>query len=90
LGAAAGLVPGCEFSDNVRRSLRPRLTSHRCSADDIAGLLTMHWRTLSRRLRGSGIGYRAITNETRFEIARMKSGMTRTVLADWARSLPAK
>ena len=30
----------------------------------------MHRRTLSRRLKGSGMGYRAITNEIRFEIAR--------------------
>jgi AraC-like DNA-binding protein len=30
----------------------------------------MHRRTMSRRLKGSGVGYRAITNEIRFEIAR--------------------
>jgi AraC-like DNA-binding protein len=60
---------GSEFSDDIRRLLRTRLTSHRCSAEDIADLLTMHRRTLSRRLQG-GIGYRALTNEIRFEIAR--------------------
>ena len=59
---------GCEFSDDIRRLLRTRLTSRRCSAEDIADLLTMR-RTLSRRLQG-GIGYRAISNEIRFEIAR--------------------
>ena len=32
--------------------------------------MSMHRRTLSRRLQGSGMGYRAITNEVRFEIAR--------------------
>lgn len=61
---------GSEFSDDIRRLLRTRLTSDRCSADDIARLLAMHRRTLSRRLKGSGMGYRAITNEIRFEIAR--------------------
>ena len=30
----------------------------------------MHRRTLSRRLKDGGMGYRAITNEIRFEIAR--------------------
>jgi AraC-like DNA-binding protein len=60
---------GSAFSDDIRRLLRTRLTSHRCSAEDIADLLTMHRRTLSRRLQG-GIGYRALTNEIRFEIAR--------------------
>ena len=61
--------PGSEFADDIRRLLRTRLPSTRCSADDIADLLVMHRRTLSRRLQG-GMGYRAIANETRFEIAR--------------------
>ncbi|MDF2688770.1 MAG: AraC family transcriptional regulator, partial [Microvirga sp.] len=59
-----------EFSDDIRRLLRVRLTSNHCSAEDIAHLLAMHRRTLSRRLKGSGMGYRAITNGIRFEIAR--------------------
>lgn len=61
---------GAEFSDDIRRLLRARLTTNRCSAEDIAVLLTMHRRTLSRRLRACGIGYRKIANETRFEVAR--------------------
>ena len=61
---------GADFSDDIRRLLRTRLTGARCSAEDIADLLSMHRRTLSRRLRDSGMGYRAITNELRFEIAR--------------------
>jgi AraC-like DNA-binding protein len=61
---------GSAFSDDIRRLLRTRLTSHRCSANDIADLLAMHRRTLSRRLKGSGMGYRSISNEIRFEIAR--------------------
>ena len=61
---------GSEFSDDIRRLLRTRLTSNHCSADDIAHLLAMHRRTLSRRLKDGGMGYRAITNEIRFEIAR--------------------
>lgn len=63
-------VQGSEFSDEIRRLLRTRLTSNRCSAEGIAGLLAIHRRTLSRRLRGGGQGYRKITNEVRFEIAR--------------------
>jgi hypothetical protein len=50
--------PGCEFSDDVRLLLRTRLTSNHCLADKIAHLLAMHRRTLSRRLKGSGMSYR--------------------------------
>src|SRR5215218_407406 len=79
--------PGCEFSDDVRRLLRTRLTSHRCSADDTAELLAMHRRTLSRHLKGDGMGYRAITNEIRFEIARQLLQDTQVPLAQIAAAL---
>ena len=79
--------PGCEFSDDVRRLLRTRLTSHRCSADDTAELLAMHRRTLSRHLKGSGLGYRAITNEIRFEIARQLLQDTQASLAQISAAL---
>jgi AraC-like DNA-binding protein len=78
---------GCEFSDDIRRLLRVRLTSDRCSADDTAELLAMHRRTLSRRLKGNGMGYRAITNEVRFEIARQLLQDTRVSLAHIAAAL---
>jgi AraC-like DNA-binding protein len=78
---------GCEFSDDIRRLLRIRLTNNRCSAEDIADLLAMHRRTLSRRLKGSGIGYRAITNEIRFEIARQLLQDTHVSLAQIAAAL---
>ena len=78
---------GSEFSDDIRRLLRTRLTSNHCSADDIAHLLTMHRRTLSRRLKGSGMGYRAITNEIRFEIARQLLTDTQVPLAQIAAAL---
>ena len=78
---------GSEFSDDIRRLLRTRLTSNHCLADDIAHLLTMHRRTLSRRLKGSGIGYRAITNEIRFEIARQLLTDTQVPLAQIAAAL---
>jgi AraC-like DNA-binding protein len=78
---------GSEFSDDIRRLLRMRLTSNHCSADDIAHLLTMHRRTLSRRLKGSGIGYRAITNEIRFEIARQLLTDTQVPFAQIAAAL---
>jgi AraC-like DNA-binding protein len=79
--------PGCEFSDDVRRLLRTRLTSHRCSADDTAEQLAMHRRTLSRRLKDGGLGYRGITNEVRFEIARQLLQHTTVPLGEIAAAL---
>ena len=79
--------PEAEFLDDLRRLLRTRLTRHRCSADDIAGLLAMHRRTLSRRLEGSGMGYRAIVNEIRFEIARQLLEDTEVSLGQIAAAL---
>jgi len=79
--------PDSAFSDDIRRLLRTRLTSNHCSADDIAHLLAMHRRTLSRRLKDSGMGYRAITNEIRFEIARQLLADTQVPLAQIAAAL---
>ncbi|WP_243370796.1 AraC family transcriptional regulator [Microvirga solisilvae] len=78
---------GSEFSDDIRRLLRMRLTSNHCSADEIAHLLAIHRRTLSRRLKDSGMGYRAITNEIRFEIARQLLTDTQVPLAQIAAAL---
>ena len=78
---------GSEFSDDIRRLLRMRLTSDRCSADAIADLLTIHRRTLSRRLKDGGTGYRDITNEIRFEIARQLLGDTEVPLGQIAAAL---
>jgi AraC-like DNA-binding protein len=77
---------GSEFPDDIRRLLRTRLTSTRCSAENIAKLLAMHRRTLSRRLKG-GMGYRAIANEIRFEIARQLLEDTEVPLGQIAAAL---
>lgn len=78
---------GADFSDDIRRLLRARLTSTRCSADGIAKLLAMHRRTLSRRLRDGGVGYRSIANEVRFEIARQLLEDTEVPLGQIAAAL---
>jgi AraC-like DNA-binding protein len=78
---------GAAFSDDIRRLLRTRLTGNHCSADDIAAVLTMHRRTLSRHLKSDGMGYRAITNEIRFEIARQLLQDTQVPLAQIAAAL---
>jgi AraC-like DNA-binding protein len=76
-----------EFSDDIRRLLRARLTSDRCSAEDIAEVLRMHRRTLSRRLKDSGDGFRTLANELRFEIARQLLEDTEVTLGQIAAAL---
>lgn len=76
-----------DFADGIRRLLRTRLTTNRCSAEDIAELMAMHRRTLSRRLKDSGAGYRSITNEIRFEIARQLLEDTEVSLCQIAAAL---
>ncbi|MCB8820891.1 AraC family transcriptional regulator [Microvirga rosea] len=61
---------GSDFPDDIRRLLRTRIMGRRSSASDMAELLAIDRRTLSRRLRDGGSGYRTLTNEIRFEIAR--------------------
>ena len=78
---------GSEFSDDIRRLLRTQIMSRRCSADDMADLVAMHRRTLSRHLKSGGSGYRTITNEIRFEIARQLLEETEVSLGEIAAAL---
>jgi AraC-like DNA-binding protein len=78
---------GAEFSDDIRRRLRTRLMGARCSAEDMADLLPIHRRTLSRRLKDGGQGYRLMTNEVRFEIARQLLEDTDVALGEIAAAL---
>jgi AraC-like DNA-binding protein len=79
--------PESELADHIRRLLRTRLTRNRCSAEDIADLLKMHRRTLTRHLKDSGMGYRGIANEVRFEIARQLLEDTEVPLGQIAAAL---
>ena len=73
-----------EFADDVRRLLRVRLTG---KAEDVADLLAMKRRTLSRRLRGTGTSYSVIANEVRFETARQLLEDTTVPLSQIAAAL---
>ncbi|MCB8820586.1 AraC family transcriptional regulator [Microvirga rosea] len=78
---------GSGFSDDIRRLLRTRLMSAGCSAENMARLLAVHRRTLSRRLKVSGQGYRSMTNEIRFELARQLLEETELQLGEIATAL---
>ena len=59
-----------EFPAQVRSILRTGLLADHGSADQVARLLSMHSRTLHRRLAASGTNFRALVDECRYEIAR--------------------
>jgi AraC-like DNA-binding protein len=59
-----------EFPEQVRSILRTGVLADQRSADQVATLLSMHSRTLHRRLAASGTNFRALVDECRYEIAR--------------------
>ncbi|KQQ13507.1 DNA-binding domain-containing protein, AraC-type [Methylorubrum extorquens] len=60
-----------DFTTRLRQLLRTELMHGGGSAERIAGLLSMHRRTLSRRLEAEGTTFRAVAHQGRFEIARL-------------------
>jgi AraC-like DNA-binding protein len=59
-----------DFIDVVTRALRRLLLSGSSSGDDLAAMLSMHRRTLNRRLTEEGTTFRAVLDAVRFEVAR--------------------
>jgi AraC-like DNA-binding protein len=59
-----------DFPEQVRGILRTALLADQGSADQVATLLSMHSRTLHRRLTESGTNFRTLVDECRYEIAR--------------------
>lgn len=60
---------GERFPDQVRGILRTALLTEHGSADHIAAVLSMHSRTLNRRLAVAGTSFRKLVEESRFAIA---------------------
>lgn len=70
--------------NQLRRVLRSLLTSGGGSLHQVADLLSIHRRTLNRRLRERGTTFKALVDEARFEIARQfleETGMPITGIA---------
>jgi len=59
-----------QFPEQVRAILRTGLLTGQGSAEHVAKLLSLHSRTLHRRLAASGTNFRALVDECRYEIAR--------------------
>ncbi len=69
------------------RLLLPQIFNRAPSAKTIAEHLAMHPRTLRRRLRDEGTGFREVLNETRFEISRQLLENTRLSITSIALAL---
>jgi AraC-like DNA-binding protein len=61
---------GTDFRERVRGVLRTGLLTGHGSADQVAGIFSMHRRTLSRRLAECGTSFAELADEGRFEIAK--------------------
>jgi len=59
-----------EFMQQVYRGLRRLMLENRHAGDDLAQMLSMHRRTLNRRLKAEGTSFQRVLDEVRFDIAR--------------------
>ena len=82
--AQAGAGP---LLQQVYRALRVLLLTGKSSGDDLAGMLSMHRRTLNRRLRAEGMTIQQVLDETRFAVARELLAGSRVSLDDVAATL---
>ena len=71
----------------LRRMLRVMLLSGKGSVAEVAERLSLHRRTLNRRLRARGTSLHKLVEETRFEIARQLVENTRMPLTEIAATL---
>ncbi len=82
--AQAGSGP---LLQQVHRALRILLLSGKSSGDDLAAMLSMHRRTLNRRLRAEGMTIQQVLDETRYAVARDLLAGSRVSLDDVAATL---
>jgi AraC-like DNA-binding protein len=55
---------------DVYRAVRRLLIDHRHGGDEIAEALSMHRRTLNRRLQAQGTSFQHVLDDVRFQVAR--------------------
>lgn len=75
------------IADRVIRELRGRIVFPDTSLDEVADHLAMHPRTLNRRLQTEGTSFRALLNQSRFEVAQQWLRGTRMEITDIALAL---
>jgi AraC-like DNA-binding protein len=76
-----------ELLQQVYRALRVLLLHGKSSGNDVAQMLTMHRRTLNRRLKARGATFQLILDGVRFEVARQLLADTQVAIDDVAATL---
>jgi hypothetical protein len=71
----------------LRRTLRIMLLAQGASGDEVARLLSMHHRTLNRRLKAEGTTFQQLLDEVRFEAACQLLDTARMPITEIAVSL---
>ena len=61
---------GIDLLEEIRMILRPMIVSQSCSLERLASTLSLHPRTLNRRLKDRGTSFREMVAELRFELAK--------------------
>lgn len=61
---------GGAFVERLQRLLRAKIHAGECSASSVAEMLSLHPRTLHRRLQAGGTSFRTLLEEVRFQVAR--------------------
>ncbi len=80
-------IDGGQLVEQVYRALRLVLLHGKTSGDDVAELLSMHRRTLNRRLKAEGTTFQEVLDQVRFEVARQLLGDSEIALDDVAATL---
>ena len=80
-------ISRADLVDQLKRSLRKRLATGRCSCDDASRRFSVHRRTLNRYLKAAGTGFRTVLDELRFEVARQLVSDTELPLAQISAAL---
>ena len=78
---------GIELIAQLRRALRTLLLSGKRTGNELAQMLSMHRRTLNRRLEAQGTTFQQVLDEVRFEAARQLLETTKIPLTEIAASL---
>jgi AraC-like DNA-binding protein len=76
-----------DFIQRVYRALRLALIRGKTSGDDVAQMLSMHRRTLNRRLRARGATFQSVLDDVRLEVARQLLVESDAALDDIAAAL---